>query len=309
MRECYFQYANKSSEEYNLLMCYIGGMPETVISGAAYELSADSLPFSSEQLLYGKKYETPLEFEIEIIDPDKNIPVNKFREIKTWLFGQNGWKTLKLIDDEFSEYHLKCMFIPGEDILDGNGYRGVRCTLHNISPYWFGKPIVIRKDVGNPNDFFDDTSSKKGKLFHIDVHSDSDEIVLPTIRFKAKDGVKFAPFEVSVLEERVIGDGHTENPTRMVTTSFINVKAGNHEGEVLTLDLKYLQASYPSYESGDSIITDYSRLVPGGTVPPVYFKHGNNIVKIQHSDNTKELSEYFEWIEVEYTPMIALGGF
>ena len=63
-------------------------------------------------------------------------------EIKNWLFGQDGWKTLRVLDER-QNYNLKCIFEPKEDIVDGIGYRGVRCTIHNISPFWYGDEQII----------------------------------------------------------------------------------------------------------------------------------------------------------------------
>lgn len=316
MRGCSFKYANKNSEEFNLMLFFVGSAPNELISGGSYELSTDSLPYVSEQLLYGKKYDEPLEFEVEIIDPDEAIPIDKMRKIKEWLFGQDGWKTLNLMDNDYSGYYLKCLFVPKEDIIDASGYRGIRCTLHNMSPYWYGNSVYVKKymnkDTSDPDGLYDDPSSKKGKCLTINVRSDCDEIVLPTIRLKAKDGVDFGTFELSTVEEHIIGDGHTDNPSRKVVTSFIRVLGSGHAGEVLTIDLKHLQAHYPSYEESVSgnktIITDFATLVPTN-IPPLFFKQGDNILKIYHSDNKSDLSEYFDWIEVEYTPLIMIGGF
>lgn len=190
MRECYFEYADKNSEDMNLVLCVVGSAEESFLSGAEYELSTDSLSYVSEQLLYGKKYEKTLEFDVEIINLDRAIGVEEMREIKRWLFGQGGWKTFKCLDPEYSDYHLKCMFIPKEDIVDASGYRGIRCTLYNNSPYWYEKNKIVRK-------YFNDTDMWNGgadneypiyRDFWFDVQSDGDDIVLPTIRIYSPNG-------------------------------------------------------------------------------------------------------------------------
>ena len=137
-RECYFEYAGISSEPYNLIFCYVNNSNSDFDSGGSFDLKTDTLPRSPEALLYGKDYSAkPLTFDVEIVNYDDYIPLEQMNEIKNWLFGQDGWKLLRL-SDERQNYFLKCIFEPGEDIVDGIGYRGVRCTLHNVSPFWYG---------------------------------------------------------------------------------------------------------------------------------------------------------------------------
>ena len=143
-RECYFEYAGVSSQSYNLILAYLDNSNEDFDSGGGFELKKDTLPRSHETLLYGKDYSAnPLTFEVEIINTHDYIPDEQMIEIKNWLFGQDGWKTLVLYDSQRINYCLKCVFEPGDDIVDGSGYKGIRCTLHNISPFWYGEEQTI----------------------------------------------------------------------------------------------------------------------------------------------------------------------
>lgn len=182
MRGCSFTYAGQNSEDYNLALFFVGSAPNEVISGGEYELSTDIIPHISEQLLYRKKYENPLEFEIEIINPDDVIPLEQMRIIKKWLFSQSGWKTFKLQDPDYNDYYLKCLLVPKEDIIDGLGYRGVRCTLHNNSPFWYKEPTVVRKYFSDMWNGGADNEYPIYRDFYMNVLSDSEDIVLPTIR-------------------------------------------------------------------------------------------------------------------------------
>lgn len=142
-RDCYFEYAGISSQPYGLIMCYVENSNENFDSGGKFELKTDTLPRSHETFLYGKDYSAePLSFDIEIVCIDDYIPLEQMTEIKNWLFGQDGWKTLRVLDER-QNYNLKCIFEPKEDIVDGIGYRGVRCTIHNISPFWYGDEQII----------------------------------------------------------------------------------------------------------------------------------------------------------------------
>lgn len=132
-----FEYAGKNSEIYNLVLCEIDKDYKSLISGAEYEPSVDSLPHTANQLLLGLNYsDKPLEFDLEIINPDENIPYTQVEEIKDWLFGQNGWKKFVVINER-QDYYLRALLIPSEDIMDVNGYRGFRCKLRNDSGFWY----------------------------------------------------------------------------------------------------------------------------------------------------------------------------
>lgn len=143
-RECCFEYAGKYSGEYNLIMAYVSDSNDGFITGGGYTPSLDSLPALAESVLYSMKYsENLLDFTVEIVNPDTNIPTEQFAEIKDWLFGQDGWKKLTLESEEFQGYYLKCLLIPDVDIVDGSGFRGVKCKVQNISAFWYGEDRVI----------------------------------------------------------------------------------------------------------------------------------------------------------------------
>ena len=132
-----FEYAGVSSSVYNLVSCEIDKDYKNLISGAECEPTVDNLPHSANQLLLGLDYSSkPLEFDLEIINPDENIPFSQVEEIKDWLFGQNGWKKFVLINER-QDYYLRALLIPSEDIMDVNGYRGFRCKVRNDSGFWY----------------------------------------------------------------------------------------------------------------------------------------------------------------------------
>lgn len=142
-RGCYFEYNGISSERYNLMLFYKDNQDDDFNSGGEFTLKTGNIPYSHEQLYYGKDFsENPLEFEVEIINPDDDIPFRQLIEIKNWLFGQDGWKMLYLTD-EWQQYGLKCIFEPISDITRVDGYRGLKCKLRNASPFWYGKPRSI----------------------------------------------------------------------------------------------------------------------------------------------------------------------
>lgn len=131
-RDCYFTYNDIYSGDYNLILAFISDDSNEFASGGEYEPTTVALPHNAQQLLYNLNYaEHPLEFSVEIISPEDNIPAEVMIEIKNWLFGQDGWKRLCL-QNETSDYYLNALFIPDSDITDARGYRGLRCKVQMI---------------------------------------------------------------------------------------------------------------------------------------------------------------------------------
>lgn len=143
-----FDYAGIHSGEFNLILAYTSNDYD-LVSGGEYQPTTDKLPHNARQLLYDISYaDNPLEFTVDIInpDPDDNISLEQMKEIKNWLFGQDGWKRLKVYD-ETSDYYLNALFIPDSDITDARGYRGLRCKVQNDSGFWYQDNEIELKGV------------------------------------------------------------------------------------------------------------------------------------------------------------------
>lgn len=182
-RECYFEYAGVSSQSYNLMLAYASNSNEDFDSGGKFDTKTDTLPRSHETLLYGKDYSAqPLSFDVEIINPDAHIPFEQFIEIKNWLFEQDGWKTFRCLDDR-QDYLLKCIFEPGEDIVDGDGYTGLRCTLKNVSPFWYGREYEYTKTSDGNAFIISGTVSQNRHVFSVDIPRGEavDRIIYPEV--------------------------------------------------------------------------------------------------------------------------------
>lgn len=146
-RDCYFTYNDIYSGDYNLILAFISDDSNEFASGGEYEPTTVALPHNAQQLLYNLNYaEHPLEFSVEIISPEDNIPAETMIEIKNWLFGQDGWKRLYL-QNETSDYYLNALFIPDSDITDARGYRGLRCKVQNDSGFWYKDNEIEFKGV------------------------------------------------------------------------------------------------------------------------------------------------------------------
>ena len=303
-RDCYFEYAGQYSGDYNLVMMYVENSYDKFDSGGQYEVATDVLPASAETLLYGLKYsEKPLEFSIEIINPDKAIPFEQMKEIKDWLFGQDGWKKLKLHSSEYQGYHLKCLLIPEEDIVDATGYRGVRCTLKNISSYWYGEDKTITYDKAKIIELAGENGEKlysSGALWlNVDIDSHSPTKILPIVKFKMSD--KSSTSTVDYMDFHILNRTLNDDSSINMT---INSTLRDKE---FTFDCRY--ATLHTESNG------YMSYTPNSPLNDMFcFVKGTNRIAIQmrsllkNTDDTRRFAPYV-YISFTYTPMYRIGGF
>lgn len=316
-RDCYFEYAGISSQPYGLIMCYVGNSNEDFDSGGKFELKTDTLPRSHETLLYGKDYSAePLSFEVEIVSLDDYIPLEKVTEIKNWLFGQDGWKTLRL-SDERQNYHLKCIFQPGEDIVDGIGYRGVRCTLVNVSPFWYGEERTIT--LGNAT-LIANTTLSFGmwfSAFEINIPTDdsADTIIFPRVVFNIDKTLQGGWSNVDIfsisstpansISEALEKDNstdawiHPDNSSVVFNASFVGEMGQQDAVDIITVNTKYATLKsnkYPNQRIDPIVDTD------NNPVPLFRLHKGKNICRTRYPWNLAS-------IEIKYTPVYRIGAF
>lgn len=230
-----FEYAGKNSEIYNLVLCEIDKDYKSLISGAEYEPSVDSLPHTANQLLLGLNYsDKPLEFDLEIINPDENIPYTQVEEIKDWLFGQNGWKKFVVINER-QDYYLRALLIPSEDIMDVNGYRGFRCKLRNDSGFWYRDENVSIPLTYSSTDVYSVITKT------IDLKNIPD-------RMEINPHIKFSTYAPSIKKTKVIQA--TTNGELSITDS-----AGTPHSITVASDSSYQNKITGNYSNSTNIFT------------------------------------------------------
>ena len=312
-RGCFFEYAGIYSGDYNLTMMYLENSSDKFDTGGAYEPITENLPNSAESLLYGLKYsENPLEFSVEIISEDDTIPMEQMREIKKWLFGQDGWKTLRLMDEDYRQYHLKCLLIPQEDIVDVIGYRGVRCTVKNVSPFWYGdeETITFTKDdlikmAQKTNS--DGTIDSEGNISNAGniwttIHTKGQDPcrIYPVIKFKAPKEESGVP-GTNYMRFRVENNlGVTDKESRI--NFYLETPWDEYN---YTVDMKYMTCT--RRENDEEPMTFlYSPVNKSGRL--LYFEAGDNRIAINVRNENGDFTPY-DYLSFSYIPKYRLGGF
>lgn len=316
-RDCHFNYAGVSSQPYGLIMSYVGSGIDSFDSGGKFELKSTAVPRSHETLLYGKDYSaSPLTFEVEIVNIDEAIPLKQMTEIKNWLFGQDGWRTLTLLDER-QNYCLKCILEPIEDIADGLGYRGVRCNIHNISPFWYGeeKEIIIDSSGISTDEFTITTTDTYEnetvtKYSALDIYIPEEDIVgleiFPvlemTITQTTLEEEEDATVAISNTKATSINDVKQYNSSSGFSFPDITYTAffftNTNLSDLVTIDTKYAIMSAQSHPSiGWHFPNAYSPL-------PIFRLHsGHNYIRVCTGCG------YLTQIKIRYTPVYRLGAF
>lgn len=317
-RGCYFEFAGKSSEPYNLMLFYKDNKRDDFNSGGEFELKTDSIPYSEEQFLYGKDYsENPLEFEVEIVTPEGNIPQMQMVEIKNWLFGQDGWRDLTVTDDT-QAYHLKCVLIPSEDITDCNGYRGVRCTIHNASPFWYGneREVVI--------DDFETQVYGYGNWYSIVNIEIPDNgcvncAIYPTLIIdidkRANTANDIKELKITATDAESINDAKEQSTPGIWSypdTSGVScdISYMGNKGNSASYDTITFNSKYAIFESTNY---PYVQIVPtidtSNPLSIIKLKCGSNFCRIKTGIIQSGSTSMYKSITVKYTPMYRMGAF
>lgn len=300
---CYFEYAGVYSGKYNLIICYVN-RNESFVAGGAYEPITDLLPSVPENIIYGLDYsKKPLEFTIEIINPDNSIPISQEIILNDWLFGQNCWKTLKLKTPDYSNYHLKCLLIPESIIRDVTGIRGFRCKLKNISSFWYGNEVKYefnKSDLianGNVSNF----------TFNVNNKSGVDLPIYPIIQCKLETSSYDEPFPFYV--ENMTNDSLLD----MVVSSNDD---GIDTANILTSNLNTINTKFP-YFFKDNPNTPLLKYKPHKTnnydsmeKEILYLDKGINQIKIAcHTTNNMSHYRYYDNFIFSFIPRYRIGGF
>ena len=289
----YFKYADIYSGKYNLIMAYVS-RNQDFITGAEYEPMIDSLPSRAESLLYGIKYsEKPLEFEVDIINPDEAIPMKQMIEIKDWLFGQDGWKKLYIKSPDYENMYLKCLFLPENDIRDSSGYRGVRCKVKNISGFWYGNDEIITYTKEQINALTNNGASlvdNKYVILHPEIKTQCKEKVFPILKFMAvtADFNNYSTFTMNVHN----------NKSDYESDFIMDISLAN-QGKEFEVDCEWAMCEMNGdYYELTSLNTDYDFF---------YLEKGINDVAVNLKPNgVYAVPSYLSFI---YTPKLRVGGF
>ena len=130
----YFIYDSNISYEYGLKISSAtnSGIHET--SGANVRLFTESLYHRPKVYLLGVQETPTLTIPITISVEDQ-LTASESSAISKWLFGQNDFKKLQIIQPDMSDLYYNCIFVNPKVIRVGNIIRGYRADIVCDSPF------------------------------------------------------------------------------------------------------------------------------------------------------------------------------
>lgn len=273
LRGCNFTFAGIDSRDYGLELYYVDNTYDRATTGGSFELISDKIPYFPETILYGLDYSAnPLQFEIEILNPYESISQDDFSKIKEWLFGQDGWKHFTVEDEDYDGLYLNCILTPDEDIIDVSGYRGLKCTLTNISPFWYGENITV------------ELNKTDNSTTTVNIDSHCPDRIYPIIEFVIPSGTRRITITNTVDNETSKFD-----IDRTDTSMYGAFPSGSYSFDTRLCVLK----------KGSSVVS------MGGIVTNVdllYLKKGENTLQVTGMNGTSKPT-------ITYTPMYRVGAF
>lgn len=171
-----FIFNGRQSEEFGVSLVMIDTSYTNRPSGGDKSLVTASIRRNPEKQYLDTEYSDVLKFDIEIIF-DETVDIFRLTDLKNWLSSPVSYEELQICAEDFDRYYYNCIIHPKEDLVYGDGYRGVSATVECDSPYAHEFETVLKYDnlkLGGEENYFifdnysDDFESMKPKLqFHM----------------------------------------------------------------------------------------------------------------------------------------------
>lgn len=284
VEECYFTFANKSSEDYGIYLCNIGGLVETLTSGVDGEIVSDNVFGNEKQLIYGVKENKPINFDLTIHFPNI-MSFATLCEIKNWLFRQNKPQKLAFNHPELRDYYFWCFLRYGEDYQDGTGFKDMSITVQSISPYAYKKLILLSKTILTEPETTTETSW--GEM-RINIESANIGSIKPIIKCVQNSSTK--------RQIQIKNRGAGQNANYLNATTIIKDKL--NKGDIIEMDTQNKKVFVKKTTDEDFQAVNATKYLDLDNYGFIYLQNGENILKI-NGDCT---------VSIEYTPSIRIGG-
>lgn len=314
-RNCFFEYDGVYSGKYNLRLVYVENSNHNFDSGGGFDFKFGQIPYSHEQLYYGKDYSAnPLQFEIEILNVDGYISESQMIEIKEWLFGGNGWKKFKPLNGTNNK-SLRCILTPIADITEGNHYKGLRFSLRNASPFWYGEEKTIEASDYWKSENTILINGSNYNVISVDIPN-NDEVntyIYPDISITVnKTNGEFLnadvkEFRLFSCEANSIADGKgkTNDTLNYPNTSeirfdisYLGDKGDSNAYDNISINTRYVTVNSERFSS-----LDISPIIDSSKPLPIFkMKYGTNILRLRYGWN-------YTNITFKYTPLYRMGAF
>lgn len=129
-----FIYNRIPSELYGVSIVFLNESYTNRPSGSGVEIITDAIKRNAEVVQVGSQQAPPLEFGIEVVF-DEAVDIFVLTQVKDWLGGEVKFRELQICVDNFNTFYFNCYIVLKEDLIYGDGYRGVSATVKCDSPW------------------------------------------------------------------------------------------------------------------------------------------------------------------------------
>lgn len=142
------------SETYNLYISSPdGGMVDTTGSGDV-ELHTQTVFRRPKPYLLGVQQTPVLSYDVQFTSPDE-LMVEDIRIIQAWLFGQNDYKKLQIMQFDMQDVYFNCFLTSPRIVKNGNLIKGIAGTVVCDSPFAWSFPKTVRRTyAGSANETY-----------------------------------------------------------------------------------------------------------------------------------------------------------
>lgn len=131
------------SEYYGLILSSSDGGEGTSNGSSNIEIIQQEVYKRPVPYFYGVKQTPVLQFEIQIRTVKGEITAEEASVIQNWLFGQQTYKKLRVVQIDMEDYYFNCFLTNPQIVRVGNIIRGFNATVSCNSPYAWGQEISL----------------------------------------------------------------------------------------------------------------------------------------------------------------------
>lgn len=178
-----FIFNGRQSEDFDVSLVFIDGNYTNRPSGGDKSLVTADIRRNPDKQYLDTEYSDVLEFDIEIVF-DHTADIYQLTDLKNWLSSPVGYEELQICAENFDRFYYNCIIHVKEDLIYGDGYRGVSATVECDAPYAHEFETVIKYSL-NPD-------VSQSDSFTFINYSDDFELMSPIIRFHMADAGNFS---------------------------------------------------------------------------------------------------------------------
>ena len=148
-----FIFNDVPSETYGLYLGQSGSSGEdTNAAGTDVSLLTQKIYRRPVPLFYGAEQTPVLQFPISMYTINDELTAADFSDVSTWLFGQMGYKKLRIVQNDMQDIYFNCFLTAPQIVRIGNIIRMITATVVCDAPWGWGEPKIYTYSY-NPNEY------------------------------------------------------------------------------------------------------------------------------------------------------------